>query len=778
MSDSNVTDISSTASTPQEDKWTYIASGGPLSPSARSATSASTSRFDDGDELGGQSNFAVAPSSPAQSLVESEHSEPKLEIETDEASPLATPLPASPSDEVQEESNLSTPKDTTWARSRTSISVSEGGADPANPADDTGDDHQESRVSGDELENATIPSLTFTKATMSPRESEPEEHQAPSKIASQEEEEDDGEQTDVPPLVNRIDTKLAPSFVTDADQLYASPTFTNNAAPNSAVSPKTASFFATNGHRSPPRAGGAMITELPSDVDTADELQALKAKPAAISAQPRVEEEDEDQEEDDEPEKAGSSSKTMPLISPRHSSDGPTPRGPYTFGRQYVSTFSREPSPAPRPRPERAPQPRPHDHRPRRGDKPSSAPRMPTHFVSRTYVSASRSQARQPLLCESVNIEQPLSMRDLVDKVKQALSTDSTAYYTLKGVLVEHEELKRRSPSHGRRREGPKDEVPVGCRDENLPLSGYVVKEEDKEEKLTPRRYRHSFKPRHVPVKSVSLTQTDTESEAESPIRRRQDEVDFVVRRAQQGSRGVLPVPLRAAPQAQAPVDPTRRTAQSQLARPPVAPVVPILPASTGAKSSVLKCLKLVSPVSEAAGEAASRPEHDARLRRFPSTPPKSTAAIARRRAPNLGSSTSALQNLPDLQPAPSPSYPSRSRIARHPCFPSSAARQANAKFPCDLDLGRDGQPVLLVNYLRPRPTSERRPASSICPSSLSKSGPLGRARQAEQGLTHKSHERKRKRVNDEEAEAGTGVRKGEGKERENSISFDFDDFF
>ena len=110
-----------------------------------------------------------------------------------------------------------------------------------------------------------------------------------------------------------------------------------------------------------------------------------------------------------------------------------------------------------------------------------------------------------------MNVEKSLSMGDLVVELKRALEKDSTAYYTLKGLLAEHEDLQRRS-------DVKKDTVDASCGPSKtkVTVSEYIVKEEAKGEKLTPRRYRHQIKPRQVPIKSFSLTQTDTESESET----------------------------------------------------------------------------------------------------------------------------------------------------------------------------------------------------------------------------------------------------------------------
>ncbi|GAA5873482.1 hypothetical protein JCM16303_001139 [Sporobolomyces ruberrimus] len=590
MSDSGSRDTASTTSTTREDdKWTMVGSKPPSpapTPEARSPI-LSLSNSSPLDETASEvkEDLTISNASPARSLVESEEGDSKLNAPTiPDDFPIATPPPPTPlAGDSDNEDGLETPKLSTPSESNVSNVNSQSDDETAKSIEGEGTRFDsEVPVEEDTTESATkdievpVPTLTVTKATLSASEvifeSAGNDESSLDKPAKEDEK---SEKTTDAPSVKRIDT----SFITNAKHLFESPTFTNHAAPNSAVSPKTASFFSTAGLRSPPRAGGCSIVELPSDADTADELRAVFPSRQPGSRKANEEEDGEEEEEEDEPEKPSSSSKTVPLISSNNSSDTPTERPPYSFGRQFVSTFSRDHSPAPTLRPRIDHRSRDRSRRFLKEEYPASPPPLrhtsSAPFRSRTYVSSGGAQpSRPPRSNDKDIVEAKLSMSiaSIVDELKKALAEDSTAYYVLKGVLAEHEELRRGSSSASIIREPDSKKPPVSSErtDPIKPKTksdGYVVKEEAKEEKLTPRRYRHSFKPppppRRVflPVKSFSLTQTDTESETEGDRQRQKGPRAGVPREAHHGCcdpRAASPLTTQQAPPA--PIQPSTST--------------------------------------------------------------------------------------------------------------------------------------------------------------------------------------------------------------------------
>ena len=612
---------------------------------------------------------------------------------------------------------------------------------------------------------------------------------------------DDSDKTDVaPPAVNRINTSLVPSFLHDTqDQLFESPTTTNNAAPNSAVSPKTSSFFFdTSRIRSPPRQGGATIVELPSDADTLAAESDAPPIPMVVSNGTQTS--DEEREDQEKPSSHSTGTKTIPLISPDQSSDRPSemktpidstrsPRPPHLSRKpspHYVSTFSRDHSPAPRPN--LVDRSRSKEHRRRFEDEEaSSTPHHDSFFRSRTFVSASappKHRKSRPVPVEKKEeeeVKKPLSMSSLVEEIKGALASDSTTYYTLKGILAEYEEKKRSSESRGD--VSPKKEKVVE-RKASDPDVEFVEREKAK----VLRRQAGKTKP-SAPVKSFSYTQTDTDSsdvetyklprhhhrsssfflrqlvlpsltgQSQSEgvphhhktVKATEEEAAVELRRAQHGSRAF---PLRTAPHS--PVYPSRLSPRpththSSTTRP--------IPITTGAKSSTaLESLKLPKPVS--ALETSSRHALEKQLfastsKGMPSSPPRTT------------SSTSALRNRPDLSPQKRAiaKVASRSR----PLVPVSSTEQSEPV---------QGGRFILFNYMDPHAKVEQveQGAKSV---EREKKREDDRKRRSE----GRENEERRKRLVMREAKTegkGKTVEKGKGKEkeRENSISFDFDDFF
>ncbi|GAA5966023.1 hypothetical protein JCM3765_006541 [Sporobolomyces pararoseus] len=811
--DATVREVESTVSTPREDdKWTILSSD---ARSSVSGTSSPPPLNDDQSDVS-QECSTPTPPSPARSLVDSEEADTKLTISTDPTnlvSPITTPLPASPADDDE---GLATPK--SWTRTKLSVPESEEEIGKEEKVE-TAEERTEESIVNEETE-PTIPSFTFTQATLSPNQLD---SKSPPELPIEPTKEEDN--TDSPPVVNRIDTKLTPTFLTDTEYLFTSPTFTNNAAPNSAVSPKTASFFF--GARSPPRVGGAIITELPSDADTADEDHSVFQKRQIQNEDATATEEE--KEEEDEPEKPSSNStqgKTMPLISPGHSSDVPTERPSNSFtSHQHVSTFSRDHSPAPRPRYRlhHVSLARPYEHRPHRhekGLKQSIVPPRPSsnQFRSRTFVSSSRPESRANRFSEPVNrqTQKSLSMGDLVVELKRVLEKDSTAYYTLKGLLAEHEDLNRRP-------DVKKNTVDARCGPSTtkVTVSEYVVKEEAKEEKLTPRRYRHPMKPRQVPIKSFSLTQTDTESESETytfPRRHRHHgrKVDSHRHEVARQSEPVNLRPTSVPSSPQIPVYPAHLSPRSQAARlpnnkppspadrkvlisknteykaagggsgakkelPSIYPPERQTPRVVTIKDLVRRATKLgndkaVWKLTHYSGFNLESKITKSQVDEILSTP-SSSSVFDRRQPLNIPpSSISALKNRPDLRPSPSPArridpYPSaHRRIAPSSSFGSHLKTLSNEK------------PLILVNHLRSSSSpTKQQPETSSSKSVLERKrrlegeeSKLERNPKADRMLSSK----KKVAADGEEQRKKGDKGKGKEKERESSISFDFDDFF
>lgn len=616
---------------------------------------------------------------------------------------------------------------------------------------------------------------------------------------------DESDKTDVPPLVNRINTRLAPTFLDDTqDHLFESPTTTNNAAPNSAISPKTSSFFFdTSRIRSPPRQGGATIVELPSDADT---LGAESEGPRKLHSMDPNDTQTSDEDEQDDQEKPSSHStgnKTIPLISPVHSSDQPneskrpvvtasrSPRPPHLSRKPSpygVSTFSRDHSPAPRPRLEH--RSRSSDNRRRIEIEQVPTPRPESFFRSRTFVSSSAPRYRKsrptPVenkqKAEGVEVVKPKPMTSLVEEIKEVLAGDSTAYYTLKGVLAEYEERKRSSVG---RPEESKEKARVKEIDPDVE---FVKAEKDKFLRRQPVKTKPS-----APVKSFSYTQTDSEyseSEAETyklpqyhrrsssflrqlvlPSLTGQSHSDAVphdhkrhvvedepieIRRPHQGSRAF---PGQTAVPPQSPVYPSRLSPRpshvpSSTTRAP--------PPSTGAKSSAIhRSVKLAKPSSVSALEASSRLALEKQL--------SAVKGLAPSPAPRTTSSTSALLHRPDLSPQ------KRSLSAKSIISPSRPLVHSPSTSKAQVESGNGGR-FILFDY---SPQVEQLVANGAKSGGKEKKSEGGRKRrlnEKEDGEGRKKVAMKSKGVGGK----GKMVEKGKGKEkeRENSISFDFDDFF
>ncbi|GAA5924155.1 uncharacterized protein JCM15063_005559 [Sporobolomyces koalae] len=485
MSDSNKTShVESVSMTPLAEKWTVV---GAASPDARSATSSASSdttsvgQPDDTDTT----RKAEACTVPIEGL--SGEPEKKSPSEDAQAAPDAADQASAPGPSAE-------------SRISNSDSGEEKMDDPqaAKEPRDQPEEIQDSGRAENSPEQAheaqVLPSLTVTQATLPV----PEVPVATIPVATNATKSNQASASAL--KFNRLVTELTSSFVTDNRTLFASPVFTNHAAPNSAVSPKTASFFSA-GTRSPPRPGGGGITELPSDSEPPSESQIV------ISTEIDKEEDTEKEEVvKDKVSPSSSGGKTMPLISfpsqseqaaQKRPSDSTRPSNPTGYvSRRDVSTFSRNPSPARVAPPFR-------NSLARDASRYPSLRYMPTmQHRSRTFVSTSLPENRPTRQSENEPKKSRMSIGDLVDELKKALAQDRSMYYTLKGVLAEHEEHRRQDAA-----------VPAPVRTETRAPKEPVPTQENANSDSYRRRHR-------APVKSVTLTQTDTESEFEDHAQR------------------------------------------------------------------------------------------------------------------------------------------------------------------------------------------------------------------------------------------------------------------
>ncbi|GAA5996967.1 uncharacterized protein JCM10292_006118 [Rhodotorula paludigena] len=264
------------------------------------------------------------------------------------------------------------------------------------------------------------------------------------------------------------------TFLPETKQFFASPT-TTNIAPNSAVSPRTHAFFtsdfapAPSAPRSPPRPGGAFITELSSDAEVVQvsvqiqeavssdfrtplptkaerpaspydphlpspKFTRLSRSPARPSRSPARPSSSSHGVRDDDrrrrlPQDYGCTSDS--------DSDTEPARLPFVHSRTVVSSAV--------PRLVRAESLR-QQHNYRRTDRRPSP--QPPHAREqpaprRRAADEERPHVRRPAQPQHRRNEiSPLGR--LVRDLKLALADEPAAYYVLKGVLVEHEERVRR----------------------------------------------------------------------------------------------------------------------------------------------------------------------------------------------------------------------------------------------------------------------------------------------------------------------------------------------
>ncbi|PRQ74912.1 Proteophosphoglycan ppg4 [Rhodotorula toruloides] len=243
------------------------------------------------------------------------------------------------------------------------------------------------------------------------------------------------------------------TFLPETKTFFTSPT-TTNAIPNSAVSPLTQTFFSTDfSVRSPPRPGGAFITELPSDaevtVSQAVKITVGEPKPSRPGSR--------------DPSRSRNASPAMrPLSQNRKRIPSPSPVRP---PRPHSSSHTRV-------------------YRPLSDSDDDTSDARPTHlpFVrGRTVVSApplrtappgsfkihrqppqyshvprdplfQYEEPRRPASREEPRRRPPRqeerfapSRSTLLNDLKKALKTDPATYYAVKGLLAEHDERKRES---------------------------------------------------------------------------------------------------------------------------------------------------------------------------------------------------------------------------------------------------------------------------------------------------------------------------------------------
>ncbi|GAA5877569.1 hypothetical protein JCM1840_005845 [Sporobolomyces johnsonii] len=435
---------------------------------------------------------------PAPSLIESS---PMPVVDTARSlAPLDTQLEtASVSSELEDETptadSFATPVSPTWAVSK--IPVSEGeddgvspistvkidGEGPATPFETAARPAAESK---EEVNEGTAPEKGIKAATEidAPVESEPSpvktdkpafiltkatiggENETvsitqPSTPSANSIRSDDYTETEdgrTSPVVTRImTTGLATPFLPDTQQFFASPTFTNHAAPNSAISPKTSAFFSV-GVRSLQR--GAFITELsPSDAEGPE---------TTIKREPKNK-----QNDDEKPSSHSTGFSTVPLISPNGSS---RQRGLSPGHRSPSHSRSRSHS-------------RDHRHK-------SSHRKTHPHIVhSRTIVSASVPKLKSARMPASKHTG-PMTIKALIRELKSTLEREPTAFYTFKGVLAEFEETNRENFETREQR------------DEKVKPGDFNAREE-------PVLQRNPAKRPQRRAPQLSLTHTDSESETE-----------------------------------------------------------------------------------------------------------------------------------------------------------------------------------------------------------------------------------------------------------------------
>ncbi|BGO88781.1 hypothetical protein NBRC10512_006921 [Rhodotorula toruloides] len=247
------------------------------------------------------------------------------------------------------------------------------------------------------------------------------------------------------------------TFLPETKTFFTSPT-TTNAIPNSAVSPLTQTFFSTDfSVRSPPRPGGAFITELPSDaevtVSQAVKITVGEPKPS------RPRSRDPSRSRDASPARRPPSQNRKRLPSPSpvrpprphvsshtrvyrplsdsddDTSDARPTHLPFVRGRTVVSAPPLRTAPPGSFKIHR--QPPQYSHTPRTPLFQYEEPRRPA-----SRPEGPRRHSPRP------NERPAPSLSTLLDGLKKALKTDPTTYYAVKGLLVEHDERKSESRKH------------------------------------------------------------------------------------------------------------------------------------------------------------------------------------------------------------------------------------------------------------------------------------------------------------------------------------------
>ncbi|BGP29286.1 hypothetical protein JCM10296v2_001024 [Rhodotorula toruloides] len=244
------------------------------------------------------------------------------------------------------------------------------------------------------------------------------------------------------------------TFLPETTTFFTSPT-TTNAIPNSAVSPLTQTFFSTDfSVRSPPRPGGAFITELPSDaevtVSQAVKITVGEPKPSrprsrdpsrSRNASPARRPPSQNRKRIPSsspvrPPRSHSSSHTRvyrpPSDSDDDTSDARPTHLPFVRGRTVVSAPPLRTAPPGSFKIHRqVPQ---YSHPPRESPYQYEEPRRP---ASRPEEPRRRSPRQEERSAPSLS--------NLLDDLKKALKNDPATYYAVKGLLVEHDERKRES---------------------------------------------------------------------------------------------------------------------------------------------------------------------------------------------------------------------------------------------------------------------------------------------------------------------------------------------
>ncbi|BGP37246.1 hypothetical protein JCM10449v2_001151 [Rhodotorula kratochvilovae] len=306
----------------------------PASPSTDTSSTSSWPATEVGTSEAGESGPAAASTSVEPAVATGEAAAPS-EAPVDESAPAAPSTAEDPAttkeelvhgaddgDAESDKDELQTPVSPTWSRSKLPVSDDDrdGGAAGEEQPGKEGSAAARAKEQEEQTTSSTDGGVTKNQATDGERVDEDDkltaetdgEHDTPTPTESApsrpaffltrptmggENEMISITQPSTPSIGSLADDNepaasesLKPSiqittFLPETKQFFASPT-TTNAVPNSAVSPLTSAFFAsdfTAGVRSPPRPGGAFLVELASDADVDVEVDIRRATRTTVS---------------------------------------------------------------------------------------------------------------------------------------------------------------------------------------------------------------------------------------------------------------------------------------------------------------------------------------------------------------------------------------------------------------------------------------------------------------------------------------------------------------